>query len=100
MIVGMESSLKLTCKAVLFDMDGTLVDSGVVVERAWGRWAARHGIPLQRRLSFSHGRPTVDTMQHFLPARDHTEEVDGIPRDEEPQFEGILVVPRATRILH
>jgi len=37
MMVGMGSNLNLTCKAVLFDMDGTLVDSGVVVERAWGR---------------------------------------------------------------
>ena len=37
MMVGMGSNLNLTCKAVLFDMDGTLLDSGVVVERAWGR---------------------------------------------------------------
>jgi len=32
-------------KAVLFDMDGTLVDSTQVVECAWGAWAARHDIP-------------------------------------------------------
>lgn len=34
--------LILTCRAVLFDMDGTLVDSTCVVERAWSWWAKRH----------------------------------------------------------
>jgi beta-phosphoglucomutase-like phosphatase (HAD superfamily) len=31
--------------AVLFDMDGTLVDSTAVVVRLWRRWAARHDVP-------------------------------------------------------
>src|SRR3954454_21528916 len=82
--------LQLTCQAVLFDMDGTLVDSGVVVERAWGRWAARHGIPLETVLAFSHGRPTIVTMEHFFPRRDHTEELEEMDRYEERQLEGIV----------
>src|SRR6185369_8384914 len=67
MMEGMGNNLNLTCKAVLFDMDGTLVDSGVVVERARGRWAARHGIPLETVLLFSHGR---DFFQEPLPKAD------------------------------
>src|SRR4051812_15888765 len=93
MMVEMGSTVDLTCKAVLFDMDGTLVDSGVVVERAWGRWAARHGIPLETVLLFSHGRPTIATMEHFLPGQDHTEELAAMDRYEETQLEGILAVP-------
>ncbi len=99
-MVGMGSNLNLTCKAVLFDMDGTLVDSGCVVERAWGRWAARHGIPLEKVLSFSHGRPTVATMEHFFPARDHTGELEEMDRFEEAQLEGILAVPGVMHVLH
>src|SRR5215469_9478178 len=57
----------LTCRAVLFEMDGTLVDSTCVVERAWSRWAKRHDIPLDAVLSFSHGRPNIATMEYFLP---------------------------------
>jgi mannitol-1-/sugar-/sorbitol-6-phosphatase len=98
-MVGMVSNLTLTCKAVLFDMDGTLVDSTSIVERAWGRWAALHGLPLDAVLSFAHGRPTIATLQHFLPERDHTVELEEMDRYEETQMEGILAVPGATQVL-
>ena len=71
----MSEVIHLTCKAVLFDMDGTLVDSTRVVERTWGRWAARHNLPLASVLAFSHGRPTGATMEHFFPGRDQAAEL-------------------------
>jgi sugar-phosphatase len=92
--------INLTCKAVLFDMDGTLVDSTSVVERAWGWWSARHAIPLEALLGFSHGRPTAATMEHFLPGRDHTAELGEMARFEETQLEGILAVPGAVQVVH
>jgi sugar-phosphatase len=88
------------CKAVLFDMDGTLVDSTQVVELAWAGWAARHNLPLEDVLSFAHGRPTIATLEHFLPGRDHSEELEELSRFEETQTEGILAVPGAAEVLH
>lgn len=96
----MPDVVKLSCKAALFDMDGTLVDSTRIVELAWGWWAARHAIPLEAVLSFSHGRPTMATMEHFLPGRDHTEELAEMDRYEEMRLEGILAVPGATEVVH
>ena len=81
-------------------MDGTLVDSTCVVERAWGWWAKRHEIPLEAVLSFSHGRPTIATMEHFLPGQDHAQEVDEMNRYEETELEGILAVPGAMQVVH
>jgi sugar-phosphatase len=78
---------------VLFDMDGTLVDSTSVVELAWAWWAKRHGIPLDAVLSFSHGRPTVATMEQFLPGRNHDAELDEMARYEETELKGIVAVP-------
>src|ERR1044071_9881736 len=97
---AMSAPVKISCKAVLFDMDGTLVDSTRVVELAWGWWAARHGLPLQTVLSFSHGRPTIATMEHFFPERDHTEELEEMGRSEETQLEGIVAVPGAVQAVH
>jgi mannitol-1-/sugar-/sorbitol-6-phosphatase len=89
----------LKCKAILFDMDGTLVDSTQVVKLAWEGWAVRHNLPLEDVLSFSHGRPTIATLEHFLPGRDHSEELDELSRFEETQTEGILAVPGAAEVL-
>lgn len=80
-------------------MDRTLVDSTSIVERAWERWAKRHDIPLEAVLSFSHGRPTCATMDHFLPGRDHAEELNEMARYEETEVKGILSVPGAIEVL-
>jgi mannitol-1-/sugar-/sorbitol-6-phosphatase len=97
---AMDAFVNVRCKAVLFDMDGTLVDSTRVVELAWGWWAARHHLTLQTVLSFSHGRPTIATMEHFFPARDHTEELKEMEHYEETQMEGIVAVPGAAQVVH
>ena len=88
-------SVRMQCAASLFDMDGTIVDSTAIVERAWGWWADRHGIPLTDVLRFSHGRPTEDTMVHFLGGRDHTSELAEMLLYEEQVTEGITAVPGA-----
>lgn len=80
-------------------MDGTLVDSTPVVERAWSWWARRHGFSLDEVLRFSHGRPTVATLEHFLPGRDHTAELDEMSRFEEGELDGIAVVPGADSVV-
>src|SRR5262249_27183561 len=97
---GMSAFVSISCRAVLFDMDGTLVDSTSVVELAWGKWAARTGIPLETVLAFSHGRPTIATMEHFFPARDHTEELQEMERYEETELGGIVAVPGAAQAVH
>jgi sugar-phosphatase len=96
----MSELVSVRCGAVLFDMDGTLVDSTQVVELAWRWWAVRNNIAFGDVLSFSHGRPTIATLEHFLPGQDHSEELDELSRFEETQTEGILAVPGAAELLH
>jgi sugar-phosphatase len=97
----MSELVTVQCKAVLFDMDGTLVDSTQVVERIWASWATRHNIPLEEVLYYSHGRPTIATLEHFLPGRrDHSKELEELGDSEETQTEGILAIPGAAEAVH
>lgn len=52
----------LRVDAVLFDLDGVLVDSGSTVERSWRRWAHRHSIEPAVVLGSCHGRTTAATI--------------------------------------
>jgi sugar-phosphatase len=62
------SNTQIQVKAILFDLDGTLVDTTVVVERTWRAWAARYGIDPDPVLRSCHGRRTLETVQQFAPA--------------------------------
>jgi sugar-phosphatase len=53
--------------AVVFDLDGVLVNSTAVVERAWRRWADQHGVPAEEVLAVAHGRPARDVIARFAP---------------------------------
>jgi sugar-phosphatase len=57
-------------EAVLFDMDGTLVDSDAAVERAWRTWAGEHGVDPSAALAIAHGRPAEQTVRALLPEAD------------------------------
>ena len=60
----------LTARAVLLDMDGTLVDSNAVVEKVWLKWAAEHDVDPDRMLRIIHGRQGHESMAILLPDRD------------------------------
>ena len=59
----------LTGRALLLDMDGTLVDSGPAVARVWHAWAAEHGLDGDRVLEVVHGRQGFASMAILLPDR-------------------------------
>ncbi|MER7619902.1 HAD-IA family hydrolase [Streptomyces sp. NPDC126503] len=59
----------LTARALLLDMDGTLVNSDAVVERCWRRWADRQGLDGDEVLKVVHGRQGYATMAVLLPDR-------------------------------
>jgi beta-phosphoglucomutase-like phosphatase (HAD superfamily) len=54
-------------RAVLLDMDGTLVDSDASVERAWRVWAQESGIDPAAVLAVAHGQPAAATVRQMAP---------------------------------
>lgn len=87
-------------RAVLFDMDGTLLDSHVAVERVWRNWAAAFGRDSAPVMKVSHGRRTIDTVKAFdIPGLDVEAEVRKIEALEIADTEGIVPITGAAELL-
>jgi sugar-phosphatase len=96
----MTSALDLTARAVVCDMDGTLVDSTAVVEQVWAEFADRYGADLDEVLRYSHGRLTSDSVRHFLPSgHDQVAVTAHLDAQELIRVDGILEVPGAGAFL-
>jgi len=89
----------LTCDAVLFDMDGTLIDSRACLEQTWRAWCARHGLDVDAVLRISHGRQNGDTVRIVAPHLDRDNEIAALARAQEDCRDGIVAVRGARRLL-
>lgn len=79
--------------ALLFDMDGTMVDSTSVVERVWGAWARRHDIDPAVLVPTIHGVRARDTIARFGGTRMDVEaELDWIGQAERDDLVGIVAI--------
>jgi len=87
---------QIRCRAILFDMDGTLVDSTVVVEAVWARFAERFGLDLATILESSHGRRMDDSILRFGPEGVDVAEVGrDLSEFEYATTEGVVAVAGA-----
>lgn len=96
----MTASLDVQVDAVLFDMDGTLVDSNALVEQMWSAFAREQRVDAGEVIAFAHGVPSIDTLRHFLP---HSADVGSwfarISRWEHEHFDGVVEVDGARALL-
>ncbi|HEY2860625.1 MAG TPA: HAD-IA family hydrolase [Terracidiphilus sp.] len=91
--------VEITGRAILFDMDGTLVDSTACVEYMWGTWGERHGIALQDILAISHGRLTRDTIREIAPHLDAEAEAKALDDAAVTRGEGIVALRGARELV-
>ena len=89
----------LRCDAVLFDLDGVLVDSAECVEATWRRWALRHQMDPAVVIAEAHGRRTVDTIRRVAPHLAADDEVAALAASEATTTEGVYEVPGARALL-
>ncbi|MDQ0786746.1 sugar-phosphatase [Streptomyces sp. B3I7] len=98
----MTATTVLTARALLLDMDGTLVNSDAAVERVWRRWADRHGLDSDEVLKVVHGRQGYASMALLLPGRPMEQNLAENARmlaEETADTEGVVEVPGAAAFL-
>jgi len=93
---------QITCKGLLVDMDGVLVDSTPAVARVWTRWALEHNLDPDYVVQLAHGRTSLTSIQELLPGASpevHLEENRWMERAEIEDVADVIALPGAKVLL-
>jgi sugar-phosphatase len=95
----MSRSEVVKCKAILFDLDGVLVDSGECVERTWRKWALTHQLDPERVVAAAHGRRAIETVRLVAPQLQADEELARLAASESTISEGVYEIAAARSLI-
>jgi mannitol-1-/sugar-/sorbitol-6-phosphatase len=90
---------QLHCAALLFDLDGVLIDSTPAVARVWTKWALQHGFDPTEVVARAHGRPSLTTIRELLSDADHEAENRIVERGEIEDLDGVVPLPGVLDLL-
>ncbi|MEU6800554.1 HAD-IA family hydrolase [Streptomyces neyagawaensis] len=91
-----------TAEAVLFDVDGVLIDSADAHSRVWRAWARQRGLDPEAVWAATQGRRRADILRLVAPERDPAEEhraLDRLMAAEEPGFRAFAGAAELLRAL-
>ena len=88
-----------SCSAILFDLDGVLLDSTRVVAEQYTRWALENGLDPAEVMKAAHGVRTLEVVQRVAPHLDAVAETRKI-EDREAVADGIVAIPGAVTLLN
>lgn len=88
-----------SCAAILFDLDGVLVDSTRAVDREWREWAARKGVDGDAVMAIAHGVRTIEVIRRVAPHLDAEVEAAAIEDHEAHDQTGVVAMPGALELV-
>ena len=86
-------------EAILFDLDGVLVDSTTCAGRIWKDWARENHLDPEYMVQVAHGRPTIETVRMVAPHLDAQAETAKIEDREVNDVDGLKAIPGAKELL-
>jgi mannitol-1-/sugar-/sorbitol-6-phosphatase len=86
-------------RAVLFDLDGVLVESREATERVWMAWARANGIGEEELRSAMHGVRSVEVVRALRPGLDAGAEARGIEDAQARDMDGLGAIRGAVDAL-
>jgi mannitol-1-/sugar-/sorbitol-6-phosphatase len=87
------------CRAILFDLDGVLVNSAERVEKTWRDWATRHRLDPEHVIAMAHGRRTIETVRLVAPELSTDAELAVLETSEATNPEGVYEIDGARELL-
>ena len=87
------------CSAILFDLDGVLVDSTRSVDRQWRAWARQKGVVGDKVMAIAHGVRTIEVIRAVAPHLDADAEVWELENREADDHEGVEIMPGAIELI-
>ncbi len=87
------------CSAILFDLDGVLVDSTRSVSRQYRLWAQKANLDPRIVEDIPHGVRSIDVVRELAPHLDAEAEVKRIEKMEAEDQDGVVVMPGAAELL-
>lgn len=98
-LVRYHANMVVSARALLFDLDGVLIDSTPAVTRVWAGWAVEHGFDPEKTVRDAHGRPSIETIRELLPEADHEALNRVLESREIADIEGVVPLPGAVELL-
>lgn len=96
---AMNAPVRMSCSAILFDLDGVLVNSAECVERTWRRWAVEHDLDPARVIEVAHGRRTIETIKAVAPHLAAANEAAALESGQSNTTDGVYKVPGVRELL-
>ena len=90
---------QLECDAILFDLDGVLIDSTSCITRHWEEWTRQHGLEMAAVMQVAHGLRTVETIRLVAPHLDAEKEAERFTVVEVADTEGVVAIEGALPLL-
>jgi len=98
-LVRYHARMIVTASALLFDLDGVLIDSTPAVTRVWAQWAVEHGFDAEKTVREAHGRPSIESIRELLPEADAEAENAIVEQREIEDLEGVIPLAGAVELL-
>ncbi|WFD01101.1 hypothetical protein MYAM1_003862 [Malassezia yamatoensis] len=73
---------EIAVDTILFDMDGTLLDSTEAVNNTWKEFADKYHLDMEEVLRSAHGHRTIENLPRFIPSLKGTELLEEAKRFE------------------